>query len=79
MGRAVVHVEAQDFLPLALLIARKGVNAQGWFLRSVWPLPKPLQAVDVELVHDLSGGGQLEPIRVWGSLCQHSEQANPAG
>ena len=28
LGRAEVHAEAQDFLHLALLIARKGVNAR---------------------------------------------------
>ena len=79
LGRAVVHAKAQDFLHLVLLIAHKGVNARRWFLRSVRPLPKPPQAVDVELVHDLPGGGQLELIRVGGRLCQHSERANPAG
>ena len=79
LGHAIVHAEAQDFLHLALLIARKGVNARGWFLCSVLSLPKPQQMVDVELVHNLPDGGQLEPIRVGGSLCQHSEQANLAG
>ena len=31
LGRAVVHAEAQDFLHFAFFIARKGVNARGWF------------------------------------------------
>jgi hypothetical protein len=56
VGRAVVHAEAQDFLHLALLVARKGVNAWGRFWRSVRSLPKPPQPVDVELVHYLPGG-----------------------
>ena len=68
LGLTVVHVEAQDFLHLALLIARKGVNAWGWFLCSVLLLPKPQQTVDIELVHYLPGGGQLELIRIGGSL-----------
>ena len=41
LGRAIVHAESQDFLHLALLVARKGVNAWGLFWRSVLSLPKP--------------------------------------
>ena len=35
LGNTIVHKEAQDFLHLALLIASKGVNELGWFLRQL--------------------------------------------
>ena len=53
LGSTIVHAEAQDFLHLALLIARMGVIARAWFSRSVRLLPKQQQEVNVELVHDL--------------------------